>query len=249
MDKTLVKGVNLLRHLVEAPGPCTVSGLAKALDLQASNVHRTLQTWCALGFVVQSADTGEYHCTLRLFEWGSKVAGNFDVRRLAHEYLLRLAQSSQETIHLSVLEGAEIVYLDKIDSPQPVRAYSEVGGRAPAHCVATGKALLAAQGEGVLASLPNPLPRPSPNTIKSLSELREELTLVRDTGYAVNREEWRVGVSGLGAVIRDQSGVAIAAVGLSAPASRMGPERIQQLGLLLMETANQISRALGGRSR
>jgi IclR family KDG regulon transcriptional repressor len=249
MDKTLVKGVNLLQYLVEAQGPCTVSGLAKALDLQASNVHRTLQTWCALGFVAQSAHTGEYHCTLRLFEWGSKVAGSFDVRRLAHEYLIQLAQSSQETIHLSVLEGADIVYLDKIDSPQPVRAYSEVGGRAPAHCVATGKALLAAQGEAVLASLPKPLPKSTPNTIKSLSDLREELALIRETGYAVNREEWRVGVSGLGAVIRDQSGMAIAAVGLSAPASRMGDERIRQLGRSLMETANQISRALGGRSR
>lgn len=249
MDKTLVKGVNLLQHLVEAQGPCTVSSLAKALDLQASNVHRTLQTWCALGFVVQSADTGAYHCTLRLFEWGSKVAGRLDVRRVAHEHLLHLAHSSQETIHLSVLEGAEIVYLDKIDSPQPVRAYSEVGGRAPAHCVATGKALLSTQGEGVLASLPNPLPRPTINSISSLAALREELALIRDTGYAVNREEWREGVSGLGAVIRDQSGVAIAAVGLSAPAGRMSDERTLHLGRSVMETATQISRALGGRSR
>ena len=246
MDKTLVKGVNLLQYLVESSGSCTVSGIAKALGLQPSNVHRTLQTWCALGFVVQSPQTGEYHCTLRLFEWGSKVAGSVNVRRLAHEHLLQLAQSSQETIHLSVLEGAEIVYLDKIDSPQPVRAYSEVGGRAPAHCVATGKALLAVQSEAVLTSLPKPWCRPTTNTVKTLAALQKELALVRATGYAVNREEWRVGVSGLGAVIRDQNGRAIAAVGLSAPSSRMGAARIRQLGLLLMETTNQISRAMGG---
>ena len=70
MDKTLIKGVHLLQLMVDSARPWTVSGLSKALGLQGSNVHRTLQTWCALGFVTQSEKTGEYHCTLKLFEWG-----------------------------------------------------------------------------------------------------------------------------------------------------------------------------------
>jgi DNA-binding IclR family transcriptional regulator len=247
MDKTLIKGVHLLQLMVESARPWTVSGLSKALGLQGSNVHRTLQTWCALGVVAQSEKTGEYHCTLKLFEWGCKVAGCFDVRRLAREHLLQLAHTSQETIHLSVLEGAEIVYLDKIDSPQPVRAYSEVGGRAPAHCVATGKALLAYGDLRALDHLPNPLPCPTSKTIGSLEKLKVELVRIRACGYATNFEEWREGVHGLGAVIFDASGVAVAAVGLSAPASRMGDERVRQLGQLVWETAQKITRALGGR--
>lgn len=249
MDKTLIKGVNLLQLMVESGRPWSVSRLAKALSIPSSNVHRTLQTWCELGFITQSDLTGEYHCTLKLFEWGCKVAGGFDVRRLAREYLLDLAQTSQETIHLSVLEGAEIVYLDKIDSPQPVRAYSEVGGRAPAHCVATGKALLACQNLQVLDSLPNPLPRPTSKTIDSLENLKAELARVRACGYATNFEEWREGVHGLGAAIFDESGMAIAAVGLSAPANRMGDKRTKELGQSVLETAEKITRALGGRVR
>jgi len=248
MDKTLIKGVTLLQYLVHSPTLCSVSTLSKALGLQPSNVHRTLQTWAELGFVAQDPASGDYHCSLKLFEWGCKVAGGFDVRRVAHEHLLKLGQSTQETIHLSVLDGADIVYLDKIDSPQPVRAYSEVGGRAPAHCVATGKALLASQGAAALERLPKSLPRPTPNTCGNLTSLKSELDKIRARGYAINNEEWRIGVNGLGAVIFDQLGDAIAAVGLTAPASRLDEQRAALLGAAVLETANQITRALGGRS-
>ena len=244
MDKTLVKGVQLLEHLVRAGAPCGVTELARLSGLTPSNVHRTLQTWVHLGFVASEA--GGYRCTLRLFEWGCRVADGFDVRRAAREHLARLAALTQETIHLSVLDGEEIVYLDKIDSPQPVRAYSEVGGRAPAHCVATGKALLACAGPQALLRLPDPLPRPTPRTVADLRALRAQLRQAAERGYAVNREEWRSGVIGLGAAVFDARGMAVAAVGLSAPAARMGPARIETLAAQVVATAAEVGRALGG---
>ena len=247
MDKTLIKGVQLLEHLVRAGGPCGVSELARLSGLTASNVHRTLQTWIHLGFITQDRSSGAYHCTLRLFEWGSRVVDGFDVRRVAREHLARLARDTQETIHLSLLDGAEIVYLDKIDSPQPVRAYSEIGGRAPAHCVATGKALLAHAGPEALFLLPNPLPRATARTVGDLRALRSQLRQVHERGYAVNREEWRLGVTGLGSPVFDEHSRAVAAVGLSAPTARMGATRIEELGALIVATANSITRALGGR--
>lgn len=248
MDKTLIKGVQLLDHLVQAGVPCGVTELARLTGLNPSNVHRTLQSWTHLGFVAQDADTGAYHCTLRLFEWGCRVADGFDVRRVAREHLTRLARSTQETIHLALLDGAEIVYLDKIDSPQPVRAYSELGGRVPAHCVATGKVLLAHAGEAALEGLPSPLPRPTAKTVADLSALRAQLAQIRRNGYSVNREEWRIGVSGLGAPVFDHQGQAIAAVGLSAPSARLDPTRVRELGTTLVATANAITQALGGGS-
>lgn len=249
MDKTLIKGVELLECLLRAGAPCGVTALARQAGLNPSNVHRTLQTWSHLGFVAQDPDTGAYHCTLRLFEWGCRVADGFDVRRVAREHLARIARATQETIHLSVLDGAEIVYLEKIDSPQPVRAYSEIGGRAPAHCVATGKALLAYATPSALAALPSPLPRSTPKTVTGLAALRAQLQAVRDIGYAVNLEEWRIGVSGLGAPVFDQHGNAIAAVGLSAPSARMDAARIEELGTTLAATAKAITQALGGGPR
>lgn len=246
MDKTLIKGVQLLGHLVAAAAPCGVSELAQRSGLNPSNVHRTLQTWMHLGFVAQDADSGAYRCTLQLFEWGSRVAEGLDVRRVAREHLARIAHHTEETIHLSVLSGADIVYLEKIDSPQPVRAYSEIGGRAPAHCVATGKALLAYADEAALAALPQPLPRHTPKTVADLKALVAQFRQIRQHGYAVNREEWRLGVSGLGAPVFDRHGHAIAAVGLSAPAARLDNARIKALGQALAATAKDITRVLGG---
>jgi DNA-binding IclR family transcriptional regulator len=246
MDKTLIKGVQLLDALVRAGRPMGVTEIARETKLAPSNVHRTLQTWSHLGFVAQDETSGAYHCTLRLFEWGCRVADTYDVRRVAREHLARLALDTQETIHLAVLDGAEIVYLEKIDSPQPVRAYSEMGGRAPAHCVATGKALLAYGGPAALVALPDPLPRPTIKTVAGLEALRTQLDQVRQRGYAVNREEWRTGVNGLGAPIFDQHGRAVAAIGLSAPTPRLGAARERELGLRLVATATAVTLALTG---
>jgi DNA-binding IclR family transcriptional regulator len=98
----------------------------------------------------------------------------------------------------------------------------------------------------VLDALPKPLARPTSLTVRSLSALRTQLEQVRRHGYAVNRGEWRSDVSGLGAVIFDQHGTAIAAVGLSAPSARMDDARIESLGNALAKTAGEITRALGG---
>ena len=148
-----------------------------------------------------------------------------------------------------MLDGVEIVYLEKIDSLQPVGAYSKIGGRAPAHCVATGKVLLAHAAVSVLSTLPVPLPRPTPRTVPDLQSLQSQLADVRDRGYAVNHEEWRLGVSGLGAPVFDQFGRAIAAVGLSAPSTRLGPQNEHATALKLVQAADSISQALGGTQR
>ena len=245
MDKTLVKGVDLLGHLVDRGHPCGVHELARVTGLPPSNVHRTLQTWLQLGFVAQEPGGG-YHCTLKLFEWGCRVAGTLDVKRVAREHLVRIARATEETIHLSVLEGADIVYLDKVESPQPVRAYSEIGARAPAHCVATGKVLLAFGGDEAFAALAPRLARATEHTICDRDVLRAQLERIRHRGYAVNHQEWRLGVSGLGAPVFDQQGVAVAAVGLSAPSGRLGEARERELGAQLVATAQAVSHAIGG---
>ncbi len=246
MDKTLIKGVQLLELLVQADGPCGVAELARASGWQPSNVHRTLQTWSQLGFIVQDADSGAYRCTLRLFEWGCRVADQLDLRRLARPHLVALAERTQETIHLSQLVGADVVYLDKIDSAQPVRAYSEIGGRAPAHCVATGKALLACAPAPALEQLPSPLPRPTIHSVPDRAALQAQFTRIRAAGYAVNHEEWRIGVRGLGAAIFDHQARAVAAVGLSAPAGRLPAVREKALGALVAAAAQAVTVALGG---
>jgi IclR family transcriptional regulator, KDG regulon repressor len=245
MDTTLLKGLNLLEAIARSRGPRGVSELARELELTKSNVHRTLQTLGAAGYVRPGPTAGTYECTLKLFEMASGVVARIDVRQSADPFMQQLARLTKETIHLSILDGTDVIYLNKIESPQPVRAYSTIGGRAPAHCVASGKALLAWQGEGVLAQLPARLPSPTLRSIATIDALLEELARVRRQGYAVNRGEWREGVGGVAAIVFDMHGMPVAAIGISGPVERLRPASVRKYSQLVMEAALGLSRSLG----
>ena len=243
MDSTLLKGLTVLEHLAASEAPRGVSELARALDLTKSNVHRTLQTLVAAGYV-RANPTGTYECTLKLFELASSVLARVDVRQVAERFMRSLADQTQETIHLSLLDGAEVIYLHKIESLQPVRAYSSIGGRAPAYCVASGKALLAYQEEA-LSHLRDPLPAYTTRTVTSLDVLRRELEQVRVQGFAVNQGEWRDGVCGLAAIVHDAMRKPIASIGISGPADRLDPAALRRFSDVVVDAARGLSRALG----
>jgi DNA-binding IclR family transcriptional regulator len=159
--------------------------------------------------------------------------------------LQELAARTHETVHLSIFDGADAVYIDKIDGVHPVRAYSRVGGRAPAHCVATGKALLAHQPSEVIANVAAHLERFTPHTITKPEVLYEELKRIRRDGYAINRGQWREGVGGAAAPIRDGSGAVVAAVGISGPTDRLRLKVLRDFVPFVIAAAEKISRGLG----
>lgn len=245
LGTTLLKGLAVLEALAASDDPRGVTDLAKELGLVKSDVHRLLQALADQRYVRKVAESGRYECTLKVWELGALVAERLDLRRVARHHVEDLAHRTSETVHLSVLDGAEVLYVDKIDSPQPVRAYSRIGGRAPASCVATGKALLAHAPEAVLNRVVETLKRYTPRTITNGDALRKELRRVRDVGYAVNRGEWRETVCGLAAPIFDVRGEAIAAIGISGPIERLTSSRLRELVPLVVFAARAISRALG----
>ena len=143
MNNTLIKGLRLLELLAARDGAIGVGELAKELDLGPSNVHRLLQALVDLGYAVNEGGRGSYRASLKIWELGAHALHKLSFREAVAPSMRWLLAESNETVHLSVLSGDEVVYIDKLDSPEPVRAYSVIGGRAPAYCVATGKVLLA----------------------------------------------------------------------------------------------------------
>jgi len=244
---TLIKGLVLLETLAASPQPRGVSELARELGLQKSNVFRILKTLSSCGYIRQQALSGRYECTLKIWELGVRIRERLDVVAVARVHLTSLAELSGETIHLSILDGADVIYLDKIDSLQPVRAYSQVGGRAPAYCVATGKAMLAFTESSLLADLTGKLASFTSRTLTSRVALARELDKIRETGFAVNRGEWRSSVGGIAAPIFDGTGAAVAAIGVSGPVERLGPARLRVLAPWVMTAAQQVSLELGYR--
>ena len=250
MDSTLAKGLNVLEWLVRQQRDCRVTDVAQAFGLARSNAHRTLQTLVECGWAVQDSHTSAYRPSLRLFELGALIGEVSDINALVRPHLAALSQATGETIHLAALDSNEIVYLDKFDSPLPVAAYSRIGGRAPAYCVASGKALLAAAGLDAAAlhqRLGTLVPH-TPNSITDFDALVLELQRTRTCGYAENREEWRLGVCGLGVPLFNARGEAVAAVGMSVPTIRFSRHQAQAFARQLMACARDASTALGYRS-
>ena len=139
-------------------------------------------------------------------------------------------QETGETVHLSVLDHQEVVYVHKVESPNPVRSYTQIAGRVPAHCVATGKAMMAFKSSAWLSDVAEQLAAVTPRTITQPAILLAEMREIRRNGYAVNRGEWRYGVNGLAAPILDRTGTVIAAVGVSGPEGRLTDARLIDSG-------------------
>jgi IclR family transcriptional regulator, KDG regulon repressor len=245
MDKTLLYRLEVLEALAVSDRPRGVSELARELGLTRSNAHRTLRTLCEAGFVRQNEASGAYECTLKLFHLGGAVLSRVDVKRAAEPLMDALARKTLETVHLSMLDGLDVIYVHKIDSPQPVRAYSTVAGRAPAYAVATGKALLAFQGDGYLDRFQDQLEPHTPHTLSTLFALRQEIETIRQQGYAVNRGEWRASIGGVAAPIFDATRHAVAAVGISGPVERLKPAALKGFTADVVQAARSISHSLG----
>jgi DNA-binding IclR family transcriptional regulator len=245
MEKTLVKGLQLIEVLARSDGPRGVTQLAGELSLTKSNVHRLLKTLQSQGYLSYIDSTSHYDLSLKLWELGSLVLSRLDIKKVAFPHLETLADRTRETVHLSIRDEREVVYIDKIDSPEPVRAYSRLGGRAPVYCVATGKALLAFAPEAVIQSVIDTLVPFTPRTVTTGPALRAELEMIRVSEYAVNRGEWRATVGGAAAPVRDSSGAVVAAVGISGPLERFKPTRVRELMSAVLATASAISAGLG----
>lgn len=249
MNNTLVKGLRLLELLSARDGAVGVSELAAELGIGRSNVHRLLQALVEMGYAVNEGGKGVYRSSLKVWELGAQALHRLDFREAAAPAMRWLLAETSETVHLSVLSGDEVVYIDKLDSPEPVRAYSVIGGRAPAYCVATGKVLLAWRDSSSIELLTvRKLQGFTPDTIKDTAQLANELARVRQQGYAVNRGEWRASVWGIAAPVMLSSGSVIAALGVSGPATRIRSRGVRRLASMVVEAAHQASSTLASRN-
>ncbi len=247
MDKTLLKGLTVLEALAGSERPRGITDLAAELGLVKSNVHRVLKTLESAGYVTRGRDAATYAPSLKLWVLGSQIHARSDLAAEAQPFLQALAAVSRETVHLSVLDDRDVIYLAKIDSPEPVRAYTVLGGRAPAHCVATGKVLLAHLPEAQQAAQAAGLEAYTPRTITNGADLLQALAVIRAKGFGVNLGEWRETVRGAAAPVRNAAGTVLAAVGISGPGERLTQRRISELVPHVVEAAGRISAALGYR--
>lgn len=220
MDKTLLKGLNALEFLARNPGDHSLAQLVEVLGLQKSNVHRTLATLIEAGFVRPGAARGSYRASLKLWDLGSLVSAQLDVRSFALPAMQALSAQTGESIILGVKEGNEVVYIERCLPIRPLASNLRVGDRTPVHTTAMGKVLLAFGPAAELEQLPARLPRHSAATITSRARLKQELEAVRRQGHAISRGELVQEIGGIAAPIFGRDGAICAALSISSPMSR-----------------------------
>jgi DNA-binding IclR family transcriptional regulator len=245
VEQTVVKAFSVLETLVRASKPQRLTELANVLSMTKPNVFRLLATLSHLGFVQQDGDTHLYRPTLKLYELGTILVRRVDLLEVAHPILRRLAVQADESTQLAVFDSGYVVYVDKVDSPQPLKAMRSLGSRVPATCVSTGKAMLAwMPEEAIRASMKN-VKKFTPITKDKRRDVDRDLEEVRRLGYAVNRGEWREGVCGIGAPIRDRIGNVIAAIGVWGGELNILGVRREKLAELVVAAADEVSREMG----
>jgi DNA-binding IclR family transcriptional regulator len=241
--QVLDRAMRILDVLASQRDPVTLKDLSAATGLHASTTHRILAD-LAVGRYVERVDSGLYRLGMRLLELGSLVKGRLDVRTAAIGPMRELHRQTGQTVNLSLVQGDEIVYVERSWSErsgmQVVRA---IGGRAPLHLTSTGKLFLATWDARNVRSyaMRTGLAGTTRNSITQLDQLERELALVRRHGYSRDNEELELGVRCIAAGVYDDSGTLLAGLSLSAPAERMRDDWIP----LLLSTAASISEALG----
>lgn len=225
-----------------------VSELARTLDLSKSTAHRLLSTLTAENLLTQDEYTGKYRLGLAMYDLGAAVGSRLDLHESVIPPMEVLRNRTGETVHVAVLDGREVVYVERLDSPHGLRLFLEVGRRNAAHSTGTGKCLLAFLPDSELDALLDgwKLEKKTGETITSLTKLKADLKEIRKLGYAVNRSESEAGVLSIAAPIRGPGGRVIASLSAAGPVERIDPNFLK-VSQAVREAAGQASKRLGYR--
>lgn len=220
----------------------TMTQIAEQVGMHKSTVHRLLGTLEKKRFVDRDPITGIYHPGIRLLQVASLSLEHNDLRRLAVPFLRKLCDRSLETVDLAIMDGAEVIYLDVIESPQRVKLAAAIGMRLPSYCTASGKAILAyLPGERIKQILAGGMTRYTNCTEVTPESLLKCLHSIREQGFAFSEQEYEEGINAIGAPILDLDGLPLASVAIAGPAYRLTRERMLEICPFLLHTVKSIA--------
>jgi IclR family pca regulon transcriptional regulator len=247
-SQSLERGLAILALYTSGRPLLGVSQIARSLDLSRSTAHRYVATLAALGYLQQDRDTKRYRLGPRVLDLGFSAINSMDVREISAPHLQLLSDETGHTVNMAILDGADIVYIERCRASRPgqreIDLNLHIGARLPAYCTAMGKALLAFLPPDELAAVLEDvdLVGRGPNTIVDEAALRAELARIRKIGIAVNDEELAYGLRSIAAPISARSGEVVAALNLAVHRSMVPTnDLIERFAPAVRRTAAAIS--------
>lgn len=241
------RAFKILELLSASPDGLRFVDIYERLSLAKSSAFVLLDNLEMQGYVEKMSE-GKYRATLRLFHLGSQVLKNMDIRTIALPFMTALRDDTGFPVHLAMLDGMDVVYLEKVEGTSFIRFDTYIGKRSSLHLTAVGKAIAAflpePQTDGILAA--RGLGGGTGKAAATLAEFKAMLQTVRENGYAIEDEEEVLGVRCIGAPIRNHEGNVTASISIIALIHEMPEARFSELSSKIIHTAGLISSALGG---
>lgn len=225
-------------------GELGVSDIARRLDIAKSTAHRLLTTLCSRRIVEQNPHTGRYRLGIHLYELGALAQARFDLRQVAMPTMQELGRQTGYVVNLSVPDGADVVYLERLEMGPGSKLLAQSGRRLPSHVTSSGKVIAAYNADAERARREAGFPPRASSSIRSLAEWHATLEEVRRLGYAHAESESYEGISTVAVPLLDLGQSAYAALSLLGPTDHLAPQ-VPNLSRLLRAAAQRISRSLG----
>ncbi|MER5202032.1 IclR family transcriptional regulator [Streptomyces sp. NPDC002825] len=247
----VARAFDILELFLQGDGTLSAPEITRRLGLPRTTAHELVTTLAARNYLAPVPDQpGRYRLGVRPYQLGSRYAEQLDLSAEGHQVAREVADTCGETVHVAVLEDADVIYIAKVDSTRAVRMVSAAGRRLPAHCTAVGKMLLATLPEDELDERleARELVAMTPHSLADPDALRAALAEIRILGVAVEQQESNPDVSCVAAPVRDRSGRVVAALSVSVPVHRWNEDRENELTALAVKGAGRLSARLGHRA-
>ena len=235
--QSLARGLKILDLLGQSQDSISITELAEYLGVDKGSASRLVSTLAHYGYVEKDEITRRYHLGSQVVSLSRSVLTRLPMREAAKPYLCQMMERTGECAHLAVPAQGKVLYIDHVESPVTLRVNAQVGTMNPLHCTALGKVLLAF---GDL-DIPTDLVPFTTNTITDAETLRRHLVEIRRLGFAVDDEEFDIGVRCIAVPVFDFRGKAAGAIGISGPGTRMTPEQIPALTTIVVEIGKALS--------
>lgn len=250
--ESIARGMNVFSFIVNSEKAVGITQIAKALHLSIGAVQRVTYTLQKLGYLRKDEEIQKYSIGHNGLVLGLGIVKDIDLKRVAHPYLKELSAEIDETVNLAILNGTQIVYIDRVKTGQIININLNIGSKLPVYCTSMGKSLLAFLPKHELLGLLDKIniKLVTPNTIPTKARLLEELEKVKQSGFSVNDRELDVGLRSVAAPVRNEYGTVVAAVNIAVPSSRVTFEQLTtRFASKVMHLSKVISEALGYRGQ
>lgn len=239
---TLGKAFDVVSAIAAAEHPPRFTDLLKVLDQPRGTLHRQITNLLEENLIAMNRATNCYTLGPRLLQLAAHAWRQNDLRQVAETHIKQLNAKAGETVHLGILQGSQVVYLDKMEAAQALRMHSQIGRSAPLYCTGVGKAILMGLPEEKFEELVGAMEfqKFTPTTLTSVRELRDDRSKSRQRGYAADEEEHEAGIRCVAAPILTADGELVGAVSVTAPSYRIGADTFSNWTRWIQQTAEAI---------